>query len=135
MTKTLGIFSTLMVVFLAISCGQKHTASEIVLDEGKPWIANPETTVGINNMLMLMDTFKGSDDHKAYKDLASNLSDEFQMIFKNCTMEGEAHNQLHNYLLPMKDMFDGLESKEISVQKQSFETLKAHLISYPNYFQ
>ena len=135
MTKTLGIFSSLLIVFMTISCGHKHTASEIVLDNGKPWIANPETTKGINNMILLMDAFKDSDDRKAYKNLASNLSDEFQMIFKNCTMEGEAHNQLHNYLLPMKDLFDGLNSTEVSVQKQSFETLKAHLMAYPNYFQ
>lgn len=135
MTKTLGIFSSLCMILCTLSCGHKHTASEIVLDNGKQWIANPETTIGINNMIKMMDEFNPSGDSKDYNVLADNLADEFQMIFKNCTMEGEAHNQLHNYLLPMKDMFDGLKSNEISIQKQHFEMLKAHLISYPNYFQ
>ena len=129
-------FSLLLTLFALLnSCGHKHTATEIVLDNGKQWTANPETTSGINNMIKIMDGFTSTEENQDYKNLTSSLTDEFQLIFKNCTMQGEAHNQLHNFLLPMKEMFEGLKSKDSSVQKETFETLKAHLKSYPNYFQ
>ncbi len=135
MKASIRIFSSFALALLLFSCGHKHTATEITLDNGSKWTANPETTIGINNMIGLMDAFKAKEDTEAYKSLASSLGDEFQLIFKNCTMEGEAHNQLHNFLLPMKDLFDGFKSKELSVQKETFDKLKAYLMSYPEYFQ
>ncbi len=120
---------------LLYSCGHHHTASAVVLDNGNKWAANPETTTGINNMINMVEAFASSDDSQAYKKLESTLSDEFTMIFKNCTMQGEAHNQLHNYLLPIKDLFDGLKSKELKTQQDSFEKLKNHLNLYATFFK
>lgn len=134
-TITPGILTVLCAFFLFASCGHKHTASEIVLDNGNPWTANAETTQGINQMIILMDAFEAKDDSKAYTSLEEGLSNEFDLIFKNCTMQGEAHVQLHNYLFPMKDMFATLKSKELDKQKAGFETLKAYLLTYPDYFQ
>ncbi len=134
-THTPYILSALCLIFLISSCGQKYTGGPVVLDSGKKWTANAETTQGINQMIMLMDAFEANDDSEAYTTLAERLSNEFDMIFKNCTMTGEAHVQLHNYLFPMKDMFATLKSKELDTQKAGFDTLKTYLLTYPDYFQ
>lgn len=134
-TNASGLLSALFVILILSSCGEKHTSGPVVLDNGNKWTANAETTQGINQMIMLMDNFEAKEDSKAYTTLAEKLSGEFDLIFKNCTMQGEAHVQLHNYLLPMKDMFATLKSKELDQQKAGFDSLKSYLLTYPDYFQ
>jgi hypothetical protein len=47
-------------------------------------------------------------------------------------MTGEAHEQLHNYLIPLKTKIDGL-SEGVTVEKT--EDFKTYLEEYFNYFQ
>jgi len=50
-------------------------------------------------------------------------------------MTGEAHNQLHNYLIPMKTLFKDFGSSDIDTCKQRFKTLNKHLSQYRKYFK
>ena len=78
----------------------------VTLDNGKRWKANPETTSGIANMIVLVDKqIAEKGDAKAAK---AALEKEFGLIIERCTMTGEAHDQLHNYLIPLKGMLDSL---------------------------
>ena len=117
--------------------GQAESQSDIgvSLDNGKIWTANPETTSGINNMIKIMKGFSDRESVVAYAELNKNLQNEFGLIFERCTMTGEAHNQLHNYLVPMKDMFAGLISSDINTCKTNYEKLANHLHEYSNYFE
>jgi len=113
---------------------ENHTKNELSLNDGKPWLANQETTEGINNMIQFMDSFSEKDSVEAYNTLADSLESEFTMIFKKCTMKGESHNQLHNYLLPMKAEFKKLSSTNLSESKSAFANLNKHLTVYKEYF-
>jgi hypothetical protein len=106
-----------------------HTAldSELKLNDGERWEANIETTEGINNMLLLIDAFR-KDDSADYTALKDNLTFEFTTIFKKCTMKGEAHDQLHNYLLPLKTLIDNASNENV-------EQIIAYLNTYQNYFK
>lgn len=75
------------------------------------WEANVETTEGIQNMQALIQNqlASGTVDLTTLKPA---LEEEFSLIFKRCTMTGEAHNQLHNYLIPLKGMLKGMEGNE-----------------------
>ena len=44
--------------------------SEVQLNHGNRWSANPETTKGIESMISMMEDFKKLDDIEAYKELA-----------------------------------------------------------------
>lgn len=112
----------------------KHADKALRLNDGKKWQANPETTEGIAAMSKLMIAF-ASNETGNYKSLKTDLEKEFQTIFKKCTMKGEAHNQLHNYLLPMKKLFGGLDSDSPTAQKTTFEQLNKHLAVYAQYFE
>ena len=86
-------------------------------------------------MKELVNRFTGNENINAYHDLRSELEKEFNTIIEKCSMKGEAHEQLHNYLLPMQPMFDSLGSNKIETCKTGFVQIKNHLAEYSNYFQ
>lgn len=106
-----------------------HEAKEVTLDNGKLWVANPETTEGIKNMQKIIAERKQEATGAVLKEALEN---EFQMIFEKCTMTGEAHNQLHNYLLPLKMKLNQLDGTN---DEQVISEIDAHLKEYSNYFQ
>ena len=117
--------SILMLGFTLMACNS-HETKPIKLDNGEKWTANAETTEGIKNMQVLMSKSAISAD-----ELEDQMKNEFNLIFKNCTMKGEAHNQLHNYLLPLKSRLDKL-SENSEAQKTE---VQAYLDSYFTYFK
>ncbi|AMC11455.1 hypothetical protein Lupro_09340 [Lutibacter profundi] len=155
MKKIIKTTLVLLITITTISCGnksekkeadskkieqteeQQHSSSEnsIQLNNGNPWMANIETTQGIANMKKLMDNFSKKENSEAYTQLKSSLEKEFGTIITACTMEGESHNQLHNYLVPMKDYFEGLASKDILKCKKTYNELNKHLAEYSTYFK
>lgn len=100
----------------------------VTLDNGQRWKANPETTSGIANMVGILNAYEpASGDPKALK---TALEEEFGLIFERCTMTGEAHNQLHNYLVPIHHQLRDFEATE--AQRTA---LGEHLAAYGNYFE
>ena len=149
--------SLIIISVLLISCKQKSEQEQIpvevqqetteveeshesidgtvTLNKGELWVANPETTEGIEKMKKRMSLFKDSENVEAYSVLKTGLEEDFTELFEKCTMKGEAHNQLHNYLFPFLDLFDGLESSDLETCKKSFTELDIHLDEYSNYFE
>jgi hypothetical protein len=114
---------------------QVQQASPVSLNNGKKWIANSETTEGIKKMTALMTEFTHQPEANDYKSLKVQLETEFNLILQKCTMTGEAHEQLHKYLIPMAEMFKKLNSEDMEVCHKAFDELKQHLTEYENYFQ
>lgn len=107
----------------------------IVLDNGKLWVANSETTTGVENMINIMNSFNKKENVEAYGKLTEELKSEFTMIFQKCTMTGESHNQLHIFLVPIKDLFETLPSSDLKQCQKSFGKLNKHLVEYKKYFK
>ncbi|MEO6831926.1 MAG: hypothetical protein ABI378_06290 [Chitinophagaceae bacterium] len=105
--------------------------SAVQLDNGKKWKANPETITGINNMLTIVQD--GIIGKKEASKLYAPLKLEFQTIFDKCTMEGESHNQLHNFLLPLKDKLEGFEKGNIN--PESLKEMQDYLQTFNTYFE
>lgn len=103
---------------------------DVSLKEGQLWEANAETTQGIKNMQKIIAEFPNESGNS--EELTSHLKAEFAMIFKKCTMTGEAHEQLHNYLIPLKTKINSL-SEVVTNEKTT--DLKNYLEDYFNYFQ
>lgn len=81
-------------------------------------------------MVGKMKAFNPEDSTASYAILADSLTAEFQMIFQNCSMEGEAHDQLHNYLLPILGKFNKLRSDDLEVCNSAFEDTYTYLLTY-----
>ncbi len=106
----------------------------ISLNNGNPWKANPETTNGIENMKKKMASFNIDSNLNLYDNLVDDLTEEFLIILEKCTMKGESHDQLHNYLLPMKIMFKDLLNTNIKERQKIFYKLSSHLENYKYFF-
>ena len=153
MKKSIHLIIVFFTIALLSSCGKhkedKHTHVEskkatehqheensgLILNNGELWIANKETTQGIDNMVELVHSFTDTESVKAYTKLKSNLEKEFGTIIKECTMQGESHDQLHHFLLPMQEMFEGLGSTDLKICKKNYAVLNEHLKGYPKYFK
>lgn len=107
----------------------------VLLNNGQKWSANAETTEGIKKIDALLEAFPDNAKTEDFHSLKIQLQNEFDTILQKCTMTGEAHNQLHNYLLPMQKMIEKLTSDSPEEYKTSLEKLKAHIAEYDNYFQ
>lgn len=107
---------------------QSHSSStEAGLNEGQKWKANPETTTGIENMKLHIRNFE-EEQSGDYPQLQKQLQDEFSVIINKCTMKGEAHDQLHVYLMPLKGQINRLSGENL-------DTIKEHLQHYNRYFE
>lgn len=107
---------------------EKHleNTNKVVLNNGKKWIADSTTTLGINNLTQIT---KMNDSSLNMKD---TLEAEFKLIFKRCTMKGPGHDQLHNYLLPLNKKIQNLNQPP---SEQELNDLQQYLVQYYNYFE
>jgi predicted type IV restriction endonuclease len=105
------------------------------LNNGDLWVANAETTEGIQKMTQLITNFSESENMEAYSKLKTTLEAEFRNIISKCTMTGEAHDQLHNYLLPINPLFKDLEAEDLATRKAGLEKLSKYLSGYSAYFK
>jgi hypothetical protein len=105
------------------------------LNEGKKWKANPETTEGIHNMIAIIEDDKSSSIED-YSILAEELGEEKTNIFKQCTMKGEAHENLHAYLIPLIHLIGDLsEDSTPDEAAKTVSEIKAHTKAYDFYFE
>ena len=150
MNKVVNIVLVGLIGGFAISCGGEskpateeatvkettHEVNEVEAGgENKIWPANLETTQGFHAMAKIMGEFSDKDNVEAYGKLVDDLKVEYRLIFKNCTMTGEAHDHLHHYLMPFSDMFKGLKSDDLATCQASFKEMEAHLADYKNHFK
>ena len=105
-------------------------ASAVQLDNGQPWAANIETTDGVKAMLALVEGYDPASGEGAM--LKEELEAEFKEIFAKCTMTGESHEQLHNYLIPIHKMLDKLSPEPTPAE---LSQMRDYLKTYGNYFR
>jgi len=139
--KTSLIAASIAMTLLAGSCTSDNQAATtlniyeepqwppVELNNGVKWTANVETTQSIEIMINFLQQ---QDAKSSAANIKAELQNEFKLIFKNCTMTGEAHDQLHNYLLPLRDKINELNEEN---QKTAIPELQRYLKSYYTYFQ
>jgi hypothetical protein len=108
---------------------ETQTPPKVSLNNGQPWEANPETTSGIKALQRLI---LASNTGESAAVLKEKLNVEFTIIFKKCTMTGEAHDQLHNYLLPLKHKINAIEEAN---KKPMQQEIASYLEQYTLYFK
>ena len=110
--------------------------AELHLNDGEKWTSNPETTNGIKQMIGLINIEIKEDSIANYNEIGQKLNTEMKTIFSECTMKGEAHEQLHLYLIPLVKQFRELEEAEtIKSAILSQKNILAHLNEYADYFE
>ncbi len=139
---------SLAIIFCFISLGScKHKHSEensshktepVQLDNGKKWKADQQTNEGVAKMQSLVMAFKKDTPNPGiedYRRLNSQLQTELDSIFKKCTMTGDAHQQLHNFLVGVIKELNVLKEDDLKASEQAFLAMERNLFSYSNFFE
>ena len=102
-----------------------NTAEEgdlLQFNNGKKWLANPETSEGMLMMQIVLKVFyETSEENRNYAELTGELQYQCNYIIENCSMKGEAHDQLHKVLHPI------LENISSAQNAGSYEEADANL--------
>ena len=130
----------LLTAFLILGCkNDKISTSEtviipegLVLNNGKKWIANEETHLGMKRIDSILKNNTSSDG----KILGDALSKETSYIIKSCDMKGEPHDQLHLVLVPiLEEITDLKDVTEAKAFGNSVTHLKGLVKIYFQFFR
>ncbi len=107
-----------------------HDDHEAVqLDNGKKWKVDDNMMVHINQMEKDIATLNQPED---FEKLSENLNKNVDLLTANCTMKGQAHDELHKWLLPYIDLVNDF-SKDKSAE--NLQKITASFASFKNYFE
>lgn len=149
----LTISTIVLSVFLLFSCNDKtnnettegtetiqtteaethnHSDDETIqLDGNKKWKVDDNMMVHIRNMEKDVADFDNSNPEN-YQILADNLKENLDLLTSNCTMKGQAHDELHKWLLPYLDLVDDF-SKDKSAEQ--FTEIQHSFTTFNQYFE
>ena len=124
----------------AVSEHENHSHAEtgdqniVSLNNGEKWEANIETSDGMNNMINLIKNFPADTTSDNCRITKEKLNVEYASIIEKCTMTGEAHNQLHKFLVPLNNYINELDGGDIENCRKNLERINDHLAEYYVYF-
>lgn len=109
--------------------------NDIQLDNGAKWLANKQTTEGVNKMLLLISESK-TETVEDYLRLANILNDKKNTLVKKCTMTGPSHDNLHVFLHPLIEKIDVLLATKTNVEgSETLKSIQYNLNAYNTYFK
>lgn len=115
--------------------GNEQNLYGIELVKNEKWNVKPEMMVHIRNM----ESDIKSLDHKntnAYHELGQKLDEHIGLLTSNCTMKGQAHDELHKWLVPFIGIVDELnEASTKEKQLMSYKALTKSFLEFNRYFK
>ncbi len=107
----------------------------IELNNGEKWNVDSNMIIHIRNMENEVYVFSKSNT-RDYTSLSKKLQTNIDILTSNCTMKGQAHDELHKWLLPYIDLVTELsEAKENTIAQKSFQEIKNSFIIFNQYFK
>ena len=135
------------VVLLIFSCNTKskeektteikteehqHSESETIqLNNGEKWKVDDNMMLHIRNMEKDVDHFDQEKDTN-YSLLADKLKTNIDILTSNCTMKGQAHDELHKWLVPYIELVDSFSEEKSANQ---FTEIQNSFKTFNQYFQ
>ena len=111
-----------------------HDDESIELDNGEKWKVVDEMMGHIRNMESDVIAFE-SQDEKDYQSLAVKLEDNIDLLTSNCTMKGQAHDELHKWLLPYIDMVSELTDAKNDEAGETYHKIQVSFETFNTYFK
>jgi len=114
----------------------KHIDSNaIALNNGEKWKVDDKMLVHIRNMENDINSFENTSNSD-YKELAKKLQSNLDLLTSNCTMQGQAHDELHKWLLPYIDLVNVFSETTNKQELQAqLKKIQASYLTFNQYFQ
>ena len=107
----------------------------IELNNGEKWKVDANMITHIRNMENDINHF-ANVEQKDFKSLAEKLQANIDLLTSNCTMTGQAHDELHKWLLPYMDLVDELSVAEDKIEaEKQFQNIQSSFKTFNHYFQ
>ena len=116
----------------------QNIEGELQLNDGAKWEANKETTAGVNNMIDQIVGFNNlevPDEISSYNLLGRGIKHSMDEVFNKCTMKGAAHDELHDFLIPILGYNKTLNGEDLEAAKAALGKLENHLQVYSDFFE
>lgn len=84
----------------------------LYLNDGKPWGINEEMKPYIKKSEEILKTFSSNENDTDYESMSYVLQEQNNKLIKSCTMKGEAHDVLHEWLMPHLELTAALGKAE-----------------------
>ena len=109
-----------------------HSDDEAIqLDGDKKWKVDDNMMAHIRNMEKDVTSFD-KEKPENYQVLADNLKENLDLLTSNCTMKGQAHDELHKWLLPYIDLVDNFSKGKSTEQ---FTEIQHSFTTFNQYFE
>ena len=114
-------------------------ASDLHLDPNNlKWRADENTTASIESMQQLMAVFATGNNvgsMEAYQELGKTLNGELNTLFRQCTMTGPSHDELHIFLTPIIKDVKALQGNDLEAAMAAQLHLEERLLVYQTFFE
>ncbi|MFP5470669.1 MAG: hypothetical protein ACLGGV_03665 [Bacteroidia bacterium] len=112
-----------------------HESESIVLDNGKKWKVAEGMVVYIRNMEKAINDFE-TLENKDYTALAKTIDTNIRELTSNCTMKGQAHDELHKWLVPFIELSEEFDvATDPKEQEKIYQAFKNSFIEFNTYFE
>jgi hypothetical protein len=108
------------------------------LNNGERWVVSPPMLVPIRRMQQRIATViePGAAIRLDHAVLADSLFVDLDALVAGCTMEGKAHEELHDWLMPHMQLVQDLEKTTDTAQVRTIlQQLAASSAEFDRYFQ
>lgn len=107
----------------------------IVLNNGEKWKVVPGMLTYIRNIEQAVSSFEGSQIED-YTVLAKTIDSNLIDLTSSCTMEGQAHDELHKWLVPFIELSEQFDiATTLTEQEKIYADFKAAFVEFNNYFE
>jgi hypothetical protein len=135
------LLAAFLLTFLVVSScknkpvEQRHNHS-LELNNGQKWKVVPEMMGIIHDMEVNLETHSTNADSLDYDGLGLKLQQGIDSLTQNCTMKGEAHDELHKWLVPYMELVEEFNAAEDELELNDlYQKLKESFIRFNTYFQ
>ena len=112
-----------------------HESEAIELNNGEKWTVDANMLTHIRTMENDVISF-AKVEQKDYKVLSEKLQASIDLLTSNCTMTGQAHDELHKWLLPYMDLVEELSEPEDKIEaEKQFQEIQTSITTFNHYFQ
>jgi hypothetical protein len=136
-----SLFAFFLMVAGLAACGGNAghagagTGEALYLNNGQKWPVNAEMMPFIRRSGEQIDAFLATPGGD-YAQLARDLKTNNEKLIASCTMQGEAHEVLHMWLLPHIALVKELEkAADANAANTVITNLKASMTTFGQYFQ
>ena len=140
-------FCMLLLLFLVQACTSEtdtpytqpvtKAPTGLHLNSGKKWQADEATTENISQMQQTLNRYQPGAENKpeAFQQLGRELRADLNKTFRDCTMTGQAHEVLHQFLIPIEQNIEVLEANDPEAALAAQLRIEEQLSNYADYFE